>query len=147
MNWDAPDEIDGWEDNPRGKSKAPSKKEGSPTPKPKPAASTAASNVPATASAAEREDAERKKLEAIHRFWDNAGPPDGHPYLERKGIPAQEAPYLRRTLDDYGEDILIVPGYDISGKLQSIERIPATEGKRKLHLGPKNGLLLRYQVG
>ena len=46
---------------------------------------------------------------------------------------------MRRITDDYGKDILIVPGYDISGNLQSIERIPAAPGEIKKHLGPKTG--------
>jgi len=140
MGWDAPDEIDAWTEA-KAKTKPSAKKESSQKPTPTP--------NPTAASSAEREEAERRKLEAVHRYWDNAGPPDGHAYLERKGIPAGDVPYLRRCRDDYGKDILIVPGYDVKGELRSIERISATAGEIKKHLGPKTGAFcgIRWDEG
>lgn len=88
-----------------------------------------------------RKAAEDAAILEARKRWTAAVPinGEGHPYLDRKGIAPNGA---RRE----GESLL-VPIFDVSGQIQSVQAIPAASGEKKLfHAGaPVRGG--RYIIG
>jgi len=75
----------------------------------------------------------RKALEAgIRRIWNAGTEPNGHPYLQKKGITAP--PEVKQH-----DGCLIVPVLGVSGKLNGLQRIDANGRKRFLAGTRKKG--------
>ena len=75
----------------------------------------------------------RKALEAgIRRIWNAGTNPEGHPYLQKKGITA--APEVKQH-----EGCLIIPVFGLNGELNGLQRIDADSRKRFLAGTRKKG--------